>query len=96
MTPEFIATAHWNDLAVLVVSLWFLVLFTVAFALSILLGHAIIPSLIFTGHLPAATQWLRPLFYLTAMAALAVDIAIISRIGGQASILQTIYPRFYQ
>lgn len=93
MTPQAIGAADWGDLAALVVTLWFFALSTVAFAISLLLGHAIIPSLAYSGQLPSAAARLRPLFYLAALLALAADVFIALKLSSQTGILQMIYPR---
>lgn len=63
MDPEFILSGTWLELAQLLVRMWVFVLLQVVFAFAFLLAHAIIPSLIDTGHLPPATNRIRPILY---------------------------------
>ncbi|MDP2660506.1 MAG: hypothetical protein Q8R28_07240 [Dehalococcoidia bacterium] len=93
MTPQTIGTADWANLSSLVVTLWLFAFFTVTFAINILIGHALIPSLAYSGQLPRLVKPLRPLFYLVAAVALVIDIFIVLRLGAQLGILQNIYPR---
>lgn len=93
LVPQFISAADWSSLAALVGTLWLFALSTVVFAVNLLLGHAIIPSLAATGQLPPGVERLRLLFYLVAILALGADVLIVLRLGGQAGILQMIYPR---
>ncbi len=93
MTPQTIGTADWANLSSLVVTLWLFAFFTVTFAVNMLIGHALIPSLAYSRELPRLVKPLRPLFYLVAAVALVIDVVLVIRIGVQLGVLQNIYPR---
>jgi hypothetical protein len=94
--PEFILTGTWLEIAQLLVRMWVFVLFQVVFAFSLLLAHAVIPSLIDTGHLPAATNRIRPVLYggfFLFMFAAAATIATVFWVPD--AMIQTIYEVIY-
>lgn len=93
MTPNVLGPGDWNSLTSLLLSLWLFAFCTITFAINVLIGHALIPSLVFTRQLPFFVRLLRPIFYVVAAIALGADVFIILRLGGQLGILQNIYPR---
>ena len=73
MTPEPLVHSFWDDVNRAVLLLALLHLSVVAFAGSILLARAIIPSLVYTGHASERVGRLQPVVYaLAALAGLAV------------------------
>ncbi len=94
MTPQTLGTGDWNSLTTLLLTLWLFAFVTITFAISLLLGHAVIPSLAYTRQLPRLVRFLRPIFYVVAAIALGIDVFIVLQLGGQLGILQNIYPRF--
>lgn len=73
MTPEPLVQSYWDDVNRAVLLLALLHLSVVAFAGSILLARAIIPSLVYTGHASERVGRLQPVFYAAAaLAGLAV------------------------
>lgn len=60
--PKALTSANWNDIHVWLIWFWVYLPLVVTFALTMLTAHAVIPSLIITGHLPAsASRWRLPL-----------------------------------
>ena len=80
MTPEPIGPAEWSSLHALLVILWLFTFLTASFALSLLMGHAVTPSLVFTKQLSSLPGWflrlMRPMFYLVAIVVLGFDIYV--------------------
>lgn len=94
MTPESIGPAEWNSLTALLVTIWLFATTTVVFTVSFVLGHAVLPSLQYTGDLPPRVVRLRPLLYLVALVALGIDVLLFLRLGVQLGIIGQIYQRF--
>lgn len=57
--PKALTSANWNDVHIWLTWLWTYIPLVLTFALTILTAHAIIPSLISTGHLPQSANRLR-------------------------------------
>ena len=57
--PKALTSANWNDIHIWLTWLWIYVPLVLTFALTILTAHAIIPSLILTGHLPQSANRMR-------------------------------------
>ena len=73
--PKGLTSANWNDIHVWLTLFWTYFPLVVTFALSMLTAHAIIPSLIITGHLPASASRLKA--PLTGFAILVLIAAIV-------------------
>ncbi len=93
MEPQFIDSDSWVQLSALLIRLYLFAACMVTFALSTLIGHGIIPSLVETRHLPANVQSVRPVFYIFGVAALAAAIFFFSNVIGLTSVIYGIYPR---
>ena len=60
--PKALTSANWHDIHVWLTYFWTYLPLVFTFALTMLTAHAVIPSLIVTGHLPAsASRWRMPL-----------------------------------
>lgn len=57
--PKALTSANWNDVHIWLTWLWTYIPLVLIFAITILTAHAIIPSLISTGHLPQSANRLR-------------------------------------
>jgi len=81
--PAALSSANWNDIHVWLTWLWVYVPLIATFALSMLTAHAIIPSLVITGHLPASANRMRmPLTgfaFLVLIAAVATMVLAINQ-----------------
>ena len=79
--PKALSSANWNDIHFWLTYLWIYVPLVLTFALTMLTAHALIPSLINTGHIPTSIGRLRiPLtlfaFLVFAAAVLMMVLAI--------------------
>ena len=66
MDPEFITTSFWDRIGGTDTFLFLFGIFVIGFAFIFLTSHAIIPSLVASGHLPERAQRLRRGLYLSA------------------------------
>lgn len=57
--PKALSSANWNDIHIWLTYLWTYVPLVLTFALTMLTAHALIPSLISTGHIPASAGRLK-------------------------------------
>ena len=57
--PIALTSDHWNNIHVWLQWLWIYLPLVVTFAFTLLVAHALIPSLISTRHLPASANRLR-------------------------------------
>ncbi len=95
MDPRVMTTDQW----ILVDhSLRYLVLFVglvINTAMSFLLAHAIIPSLVNTGEMPAGMTRLRPVLYpISFVSAILFLWSFSIAITGAISVIQAFYPRY--
>lgn len=96
MAPEVLGAAGWNSLQATIIFLWALLPATIAFGGSLLLGQAILPSLVSTGQL--SRGWLRlqvPLGVVSLAAGAAAVFLLMQVLGALPSLLE-FYPRFWQ
>ena len=78
MDPNFITSADWSDIGDFLLGLLFIPGLAILFALSILVAHGIIPSLVASGHLPQDYEKARPVFYTIGLASLLGVIAYVA------------------
>jgi hypothetical protein len=83
--PKALTGANWNDIHVWLVWFWTYLPLVITFALSMLTAHAVIPSLVSTGHLPASASRLR--MPLTGFAFLVFIAAVVVLVLGINSTL---------
>lgn len=97
MFPDPIATgsAQWSDIGQLLHNLWFYVGFVVAFGVTMLTAHAIIPSLISSGHIHRSAGLLRVSLTVAAMVFFAYALTVLSMAVNLAYVLESIYDRFW-
>ena len=92
--PTALTSAEWNNIHLFLQ--WFRIYFplVVTFAITMLTAHALIPSLVITGHLPESAQRLR--VPLTGFAALvfAAGVVILVLVVNTALDVRQIYDRF--
>ncbi|MYD37147.1 MAG: hypothetical protein F4X20_09155 [Dehalococcoidia bacterium] len=93
--PQSLTAADWEQIETTLVYLWLLWLSVIGMALSLLVAHAIIPSLATTGHVGPRVERVRPIFYFAA--ALAAAIAIFAFVGflTESDVLRTIYTKVW-
>lgn len=92
--PKALTTANWQDISAWLTYFWIYVPVIVTFALTMLTAHAVIPSLIRTGHISPATNKLR--IPLTAFAAvlLVVAAALMVMVVITAQNVENFYDRY--
>jgi len=95
MDPEYINSADWRAIGNLLHFFWFVLLFAIAFGFNFLAAHAVIPSLISSGHIPQRLNRARRVFYLGALGSLALVLFTLSRIVAEAPILKGIWERWW-
>lgn len=69
MDPNFITRSDWADIGEFLLGLLFIPGLMIVFAFSMLTAHALIPSLVASGHIPEDFSKLRRGFYIIAFAA---------------------------
>ena len=95
MDPEFITSADWEQIGNLLHFYWFVLLFAIGFGFNFLMAHAIIPSLIGTGHLPEGLGKSRRFFYMGALVSLGLVLFFLLRIVQEAHILKSVWERWW-
>jgi len=90
-----LTAADWVKLSELVAHLWFFTAALVVTGLTYMLAHAMIPSLMDTGDLPAAVarRMRAPLYLIVAMGCVAVVVLVMKATLLALNILPDIYPR---
>lgn len=73
--------------------LWLFVICWVTFALTFLLTHAIIPSMVGSHHLPRRVSGVRPVLYVIALAAAAGAVTFILSWLNWLPVIYRIFPR---
>ena len=57
--PKALTSVDWNNIHMFLVWFWIYLPIVLTFGITMLTAHALIPSLVSTGHLPESTQKLR-------------------------------------
>ena len=93
--PLPLTSADWDQVQTTLVYLWILWLAVITAALSMLVAHAVIPSLATTGHIGPQVERVRPVFY--GVAALAAAVSLFTFIGflNESEVLRTIYTKVW-
>ena len=96
MDPNFIGTGEWSRVFDLVHVLWLLPVGMIGFAFSLLLGLAVVPSLVSTGNLaPGRARLLRRGVLAVSAAAFALLVWIAVTVADRIDIIKDIYPRWW-
>ncbi len=95
MDPEYINSDIWRSTGDILTFIWILFFAAVGFGFNFLMAHAIIPSLIGSGHLPTRLQKARPLFYGGAALALALVVFALNRTFVNAGFIEDFWPRWW-
>ena len=92
--PTALTNAEWNNIHLFLQWFWIYFPLVVTFGITMLTAHALIPSLVITGHLPESAQRLR--LPLTAFATLvfAAGVVILVLVVNSALDVRQIYDRF--
>ena len=93
--PQSLTAADWDQVQATLVYLWLLWLSVVAMAMSLLIAHAVIPSLATTGHVGPAVERARPIFYV--LGAIAAAVALFAFVGfvTESEVLRDIYTKVW-
>jgi hypothetical protein len=83
----------WDEIDTGLIYFWFALLMMVAMAVSFLLAHAIIPSLVGTRDLPQGFARLRPVFYASTVIFLLLALFLYYTTWQTISVYLDIYPR---
>ena len=75
-----LSSSNWNDIHIWLTLLWIYVPLILTFALTLLTAHAIIPSLVITGQLPASANRLK--IPMTGFAFLVLIAAVVVMVFG--------------
>ena len=92
--PKALTTVEWNNIHLFLQWFWIFLPIVVTFAITMLTAHALIPSLVNTGHLPESVQRLRlPLTGFAALVFVAGVVILVLGINATLDVRQ-IYNRF--
>lgn len=94
MDPAFVDNELWHGISVMLRFLWAYLLFAIGFAGLFLTAHAIIPSLVTTGHLPGQAARLRPLLYAAAGGSLVIAVILLALTLASADVVGKIWDRY--
>ena len=94
MDPEYITRTDWNEIGRVLKFLWLFVAFSIGFGANFLLAHAIVPSLVTTGHLPSGVLAVRRFLYMAALGALVGVIFAMSNFISGLGLIESFWPRW--
>ena len=92
--PKALTTVEWNNIHLFLQWIWIYFPLVVTFAITMLTAHALIPSLVITGHLPEAAQRLRVPLTGFAVLVFAAGVVIMVLVINSALDVRQIYNRF--
>ncbi len=95
MDPSFVSNDIWHDLSTMLRFLWVYIFFIIGAAFNFLLAHAVLPSLVNTGQLPARIARLRPLFYMGALGSFVLALVFIILTAVSADVIDRVLPRWW-
>lgn len=94
MQPEALDAESWKLISGLLIRLYLFATSLVTFALSMLIAHGVVPSLVATRHLPAKVQRIRPVFYGIAAIAIVAVVFFVTNILNLIGVIYGIFPRW--
>ena len=92
--PKALTGANWNDIHNWLQWLWIYVTLAFTFALTLLVAHAFIPSLVATRHLPAGANRLRLPLSGFALAVLVAAVVMMVLVINSTLDVEKFYGRF--
>ena len=95
MDPSGLAGPEWSDIGKLLTYMWIVVALVASFATNMLVGHALIPSLVGTFHLPAFLQRTRPIFYGAAVLSLGLAVFMLVQVIGLSDVLERFWDDYW-
>ena len=93
--PTAIGSIEWSEIGRLLHNLWFYLGLIFAFAVTSLIAHAIIPSLVSTGHLPRNANLLRFSLTIAALGILGGALTLLAYTVGVARLIEVFYDRYW-
>ena len=92
--PKALTSVEWNNIHLFLQWFWIYLPIVVTFAITMITAHALIPSLVNTGHLPESVQRLRmPLTGFAALVFVAGVVILVLGINATLDVRQ-VYNRF--
>ena len=95
MDPTPITSAQWAQIGLMLTNLWIVVAFVFSASATLLLAHAIIPSLVITSHLPESFSRLRVVFYLLGFLSILAGAFFMWKVIGYSEVISTFYPDYW-
>tara|TARA_Y100000590_G_C15042141_1_gene759271 strand:- start:24 stop:314 length:291 start_codon:yes stop_codon:yes gene_type:complete len=95
MDPTPITSAQWAQIGLMLTNLWIVVAFVFSASATLLLAHAIIPSLVITAHLPESFSKLRVVFYLLGFVSILAGAFFMWKVIGYSEVISTFYPDYW-
>lgn len=96
MDPQPLSTAEWAELGNALMFLWGALGFSILAGTSLLTAHALITSLVDTNTIPAGWSKIRPILYVTGIAAVVGLVACLFLASQNLGWLEVFYPRYWQ
>ena len=93
--PQFLDSEIWAGIGEFLTWLGLFTLFVIGSGLNFLLAHAVVPSLVTTGHLPKKVEKSRVVFYLVSLVAFVGAIWFVVRLLVTGEVISDIYDRFW-
>lgn len=91
--PVALTSADWNQVSTTLTYIWLSFGALASMGLLLLTAHAIIPSLIITGHVSRSLNKVRPVFYALAVGAAFGTAWAFYNLVTASEVLRTIYPK---
>ena len=95
MDPAALSGPEWSGLGSLLSNLWIVVALVVFFGTNMMVGHILIPSLIDSAHLPERAQKVRPIFYVAAVASIAIAVVVFVQVIQDAEVLERFWSNYW-
>lgn len=95
MDPTPITSAQWTEIGLMLTNLWIVVAFVFSAAATLLLAHAIIPSLVITSHLPQSFSKLRVVFYSFGFLSILAGAFFMWKVIGYSDVISTFWPEYW-
>jgi hypothetical protein len=95
LDPAAIGADQWKEIGSLLTNLWIVVFFIVVFAANLILGHNMVPSLLYTKDVPQIAQKARPVFYLFAVVSFAAAMVFLTMVIIEADVMQDFWADYW-
>lgn len=95
MDPAAIGADQWKEIGSLLTNLWIVVFFIVVFAANLILGHNMVPSLLYTKDVPQIAQKARPVFYLFAVVSFAAAMVFLTMVIIEADVMRDFWADYW-